>query len=72
MSPTLKSIVEKNDSWVVQTASSVDVRNISKPHAGLSNNAGPTSEKLLQFRRSFSSVVDPSRKYYVLCLRGRV
>jgi hypothetical protein len=39
---------------------------------GLSNNAGQTSEKLLQFRRSFTSVMDPPRRYYVLCLRGRV
>jgi hypothetical protein len=54
------------------TPSSVNVKNISNPHAGLFNNAGPTSEKLLQFRHSFLSVMDPPRKYYVLCLRGRV
>jgi hypothetical protein len=36
----------KNDSWVVQTDSSVDVRIILNPHAGPSKNARPTSEKL--------------------------
>jgi hypothetical protein len=55
----------KNDSCVLQIASTVNVRIFSNYHAGPSNNAGPTSEKLLQFRRSFSSVMDPPRKYYV-------
>jgi hypothetical protein len=32
---------------VPHIASSVDVRIILNPHAGLPNNAGPTSEKLL-------------------------
>jgi hypothetical protein len=45
-SETLKSIVE-NDSLIPQIAYSVAVRIISKAHAGLSNNAGPTSGKLL-------------------------
>jgi hypothetical protein len=57
----------KNDVWILHIASTVKVRN----HAGPSNNARPTSEKLLRFRRSFSSVVDPPRdsvyRNYVYC-----
>jgi hypothetical protein len=49
----------KNDSWVQQIASTVNVRIFSYYHAGPSNNARPTSEKLLRFRRSFSLVMDP-------------
>jgi hypothetical protein len=41
---------------------------ISKPHAGPSKNARPTSEKLLQFRRWFSSVMDPPRDSVQLCV----
>jgi hypothetical protein len=49
----------KKDSCVLQIASTVNVRNSSNYHAGPSNNARPTSEKLLRFRRSFSLVMDP-------------
>jgi hypothetical protein len=48
-----------NDSWVLQIASSVNVRIFSNYHAGPSKNARPTSEKLLRFRPSFSLVMDP-------------
>jgi hypothetical protein len=59
MSPTLKSMEVKNDSSVPQIASTANVRIVSNYHAGQSNNARPTTEKLLRFRRSFSSVMDP-------------
>jgi hypothetical protein len=49
----------KKDSCVLQIASTVNVRIFSNYHAGPSNNARPTSEKLLRFRRSFSLVMDP-------------
>jgi hypothetical protein len=49
----------KKDSCVLQIAFSVNVRIFSNCHAGPSKNARPTSEKLLRFRRSFSSVMDP-------------
>jgi hypothetical protein len=59
MSLYTKNHSRKNDPWVLLIASTVAVQIILKPHAGLSNNARPTSEKLLRFRRSFSSVMDP-------------